>query len=181
MDDRGDGGILTHEGPINQSRITNSFNDKVSAVVVGRGYTVELYELEDYEGDSLTVEGPAVIRQDDLEDHDLNDDITSYKLYYTEVTDEEPQVDEDGPDSVLSLYNNNSSDSWVIRKTAPISVATLVGGEYNDAISKLKIADGYSVTLYADPNYTDAPNTPCLLYTSPSPRDRTRSRMPSSA
>ena len=29
--------------------------------------------------------------------------------------------------------------------------------------------------------YTAAPNTPCLLYTSPSPRDRTRSRMPSSA
>ena len=26
-----------------------------------------------------------------------------------------------------------------------------------------------------------APNNPCLLYTSPSPRDRTRSRMPSSA
>ena len=26
-----------------------------------------------------------------------------------------------------------------------------------------------------------APNMPCLLYTSPSPRDRTRSRMPSSA
>ena len=25
------------------------------------------------------------------------------------------------------------------------------------------------------------PNIPCLLYTSPSPRDRTRSRMPSSA
>ena len=29
------------------------------------------------------------------------------------------------------------------------------------------------------PNYT--PNQDCLLYTSPSPRDRTRSRMPSSA
>ena len=28
---------------------------------------------------------------------------------------------------------------------------------------------------------TIEPNTPCLLYTSPSPRDRTRSRMPSSA
>mgnify|MGYP000473090734 CR=1 FL=1 len=27
----------------------------------------------------------------------------------------------------------------------------------------------------------DMPNTACLLYTSPSPRDRTRSRMPSSA
>ena len=31
---------------------------------------------------------------------------------------------------------------------------------------------------YADP---DAPGEVCLLYTSPSPRDRTRSRMPSSA
>src|SRR5664280_2862730 len=29
--------------------------------------------------------------------------------------------------------------------------------------------------------WDDAPNVSCLLYTSPSPRDRTRSRMPSSA
>ena len=28
---------------------------------------------------------------------------------------------------------------------------------------------------------TSSPNTPCLLYTSPSPRDRQKSRMPSSA
>ena len=34
----------------------------------------------------------------------------------------------------------------------------------------------------ARPSTTSTPNTPnCLLYTSPSPRDRTRSRMPSSA
>ena len=30
-------------------------------------------------------------------------------------------------------------------------------------------------------NFSDDNNHPCLLYTSPSPRDRTRSRMPSSA
>ena len=30
-------------------------------------------------------------------------------------------------------------------------------------------------------NALSAHRTPCLLYTSPSPRDRTRSRMPSSA
>ena len=30
-------------------------------------------------------------------------------------------------------------------------------------------------------HYTNAPLSGCLLYTSPSPRDRTRSRMPSSA
>ena len=35
-------------------------------------------------------------------------------------------------------------------------------------------------TLAQDPNLPNTPNT-CLLYTSPSPRDRTRSRMPSSA
>ena len=29
--------------------------------------------------------------------------------------------------------------------------------------------------------WSDIPNNRCLLYTSPSPRDRTRSRMPSSA
>ena len=36
------------------------------------------------------------------------------------------------------------------------------------------------VALYADV-YVYALVIPCLLYTSPSPRDRTRSRMPSSA
>ena len=30
-------------------------------------------------------------------------------------------------------------------------------------------------------DYMITPDNPCLLYTSPSPRDRTRSRMPSSA
>src|SRR5664280_1027516 len=36
------------------------------------------------------------------------------------------------------------------------------------------------LTAY-DPQNMSAPTTYCLLYTSPSPRDRTRSRMPSSA
>ena len=34
---------------------------------------------------------------------------------------------------------------------------------------------GYELPVFIPPNYI------CLLYTSPSPRDRTRSRMPSSA
>ena len=46
-------------------------------------------------------------------------------------------------------------------------------------IVKLQNADTDATELYK----TDLNNTPepCLLYTSPSPRDRTRSRMPSSA
>ena len=35
--------------------------------------------------------------------------------------------------------------------------------------------------IHDDANAGPGPNKPCLLYTSPSPRDRTRSRMPSSA
>ena len=38
------------------------------------------------------------------------------------------------------------------------------------------VISGYSAGNTENPTYND-----CLLYTSPSPRDRTRSRMPSSA
>ena len=42
------------------------------------------------------------------------------------------------------------------------------------------LENGVTYNVYADPNGSDRPWA-CLLYTSPSPRDRTRSRMPSSA
>ena len=42
-------------------------------------------------------------------------------------------------------------------------------------------ADAYEGTLEIDASHVGALVNGCLLYTSPSPRDRTRSRMPSSA
>ena len=63
-------------------------------------------------------------------------------------------------------------------------VGSLVSCAYNAKITHYKIANAYATAIFygdfvkwADGN----PNTTCLLYTSPSPRDRTRSRMPSSA
>ena len=55
-----------------------------------------------------------------------------------------------------------------------------------DSIKEMKKLKDHSVDLiFADPPYNlqlkDTLYRPCLLYTSPSPRDRTRSRMPSSA
>ena len=49
--------------------------------------------------------------------------------------------------------------------------------------TKLRYYDHYVPRVRAyELNYSDRGKiTPCLLYTSPSPRDRTRSRMPSSA
>ena len=55
------------------------------------------------------------------------------------------------------------------------------------------VDDKWTLKIYSESTYDSydifwcthderpLPNTPCLLYTSPSPRDRTRSRMPSSA
>ena len=50
-------------------------------------------------------------------------------------------------------------------------VAMLVGGAYSGVAGVLKVTRGVNEVI----------STICLLYTSPSPRDRTRSRMPSSA
>ena len=41
---------------------------------------------------------------------------------------------------------------------------------YNERLAREFMIQGFDTTIYT-----------CLLYTSPSPRDRTRSRMPSSA
>ena len=45
----------------------------------------------------------------------------------------------------------------------------------------LIIIPAYNEELNIEATVKDVTNNTCLLYTSPSPRDRTRSRMPSSA
>ena len=64
-------------------------------------------------------------------------------------------------------------------------LAVVVAGEYNEFILE---GEGTMITVPEDimlfVNNTIIPSgmaVVCLLYTSPSPRDRTRSRMPSSA
>ena len=60
----------------------------------------------------------------------------------------------------------------------PVPVgATTAAGYAGYWIASQVTVDGY----IADANAMPASSSTCLLYTSPSPRDRTRSRMPSSA
>ena len=79
----------------------------------------------------------------------------------------------------------NTSQS--IRDTFAYGIKTIAGGEYyalkggiapamasNGHISKEQ-QDAYNAAVAIDQTH------PCLLYTSPSPRDRQKSRMPSSA
>ena len=56
------------------------------------------------------------------------------------------------------------------------------GGNIGTDIVAKSPNDGYTIGMIAVSSLTISPHLyPCLLYTSPSPRDRTRSRMPSSA
>eukprot|EP00657_Telonema_sp_P-1_P001630 TRINITY_DN14265_c0_g1_i1.p1 TRINITY_DN14265_c0_g1~~TRINITY_DN14265_c0_g1_i1.p1 ORF type:complete len:106 (-),score=21.89 TRINITY_DN14265_c0_g1_i1:108-425(-) len=57
----------------------------------------------------------------------------------------------------------------------------LTGGDVEAALKfKRRVVDATAPASYLASERLAHP-TPCLLYTSPSPRDRTRSRMPSSA
>ena len=77
------------------------------------------------------------------------------------------------------------SDTSVLCSLAPL-VSTFLGGVYEPGVS-LTVANRVG-TLSSAFDFTSADmsslakaNLPCLLYTSPSPRDRQKSRMPSSA
>ena len=81
--------------------------------------------------------------------------------------------------------------SILILGAGPIVIGQACEFDYSGAQAcKALREEGYRVilvnsnpaTIMTDPAMADATYIePCLLYTSPSPRDRTRSRMPSSA
>ena len=66
------------------------------------------------------------------------------------------------------------TDLWVLRAQAGSQVA----GVFTQNLCPGAPVDWSRKALAVE---TDGPRIICLLYTSPSPRDRTRSRMPSSA
>ena len=72
----------------------------------------------------------------------------------------------------VAINAPNQSNEIVVTDTTTTSTTTVPSISVETSIF---ITDGTSTST------TSVPPTTCLLYTSPSPRDRTRSRMPSSA
>ena len=75
-------------------------------------------------------------------------------------------------------YGNNAINFWLDDIVVQNSACTGTDGPEN--CSNGIDDDGDGIPDCTDPN-CGTPGITCLLYTSPSPRDRTRSRMPSSA
>ena len=82
-------------------------------------------------------------------------------------------------DSVVNLMGESVAEGrWTAAKKARIRSSRIdATGKLVDQILQLEQKPKVLVSASAVGIYGD----PCLLYTSPSPRDRTRSRMPSSA
>ena len=104
----------------------------------------------------------------------------------------------DAADTALDTRITAIEDEYLVSAMHDVAAGTLTITDQNDSDLVVPLGSGLNVnaTNVDDPNLQDGdfitytvtgsnivptlPNT-CLLYTSPSPRDRTRSRMPSSA
>ena len=62
-----------------------------------------------------------------------------------------------------------------------ISVGYVLVGPSNDGGWSMRHSDGFKSLVKHGYEVEGVESVPCLLYTSPSPRDRQKSRMPSSA
>ena len=87
--------------------------------------------------------------------------------------------------TVPSLTKNLWLDRLLVerleQKTIPITEKLAKSNYAWETIFYQTLAANFGVKINMAPFELLAQSTPCLLYTSPSPRDRTRSRMPSSA
>ena len=84
--------------------------------------------------------------------------------------------------TLTNILNNKQT---FFLSVATITISIFILGLFLMLFSNLngflaKLDDEVQLTVYLNDNISSAERN-CLLYTSPSPRDRTRSRMPSSA
>ena len=61
----------------------SAYNDQISALSVADGYTIEVYEHQNYGGQQLVYVGPKSVGAEELGAAGMDDAISSYKLYVT--------------------------------------------------------------------------------------------------
>ena len=115
-------------------------------------------------------------KEDDIKQ--LSSDINDFKARYR-VGSSNPSSDNDAGD----LFFNTATDKLLVRNAANNSwdEAQSVGNFYISTLSPAFNGVLTEFTITNAPSYASQILLICLLYTSPSPRDRQKSRMPSSA
>ncbi len=126
-----------HPGPVEVAEMGGAHNDAVSSLLIGDGYTVQVFRHWNYTGARLTYVGPQTV---DLAGSGLDNQISSYKLYATPVAAEA---------LVLRDQGVNGAGGWEIVHTGPVEVAW-IGGTHNDRVSSLRIGAGYTVEVFRD-------------------------------
>lgn len=119
--------------PVEVGWIGNAKNDQVSAIIVSDGYIVEVFKHGSFQGTKLDYLGPWTVTMDDLKEHGMHDQISSYKLYVTP----------------LVLYSAASPDGegWQEIEGEPVEVSW-VGEISNDQVSSLVVGKGYTVEVF---------------------------------
>ena len=100
-------------------------------------------------------------------------DATAVNVYIVDC------VNASGNDIVSSHGNNYSNKPYIV-----LDYARITGVANRQGVEEHEMGHAFGLGHVCEPNATITSSTnimACLLYTSPSPRDRTRSRMPSSA
>mgnify|MGYP003373673235 CR=1 FL=1 len=103
---------------------------------------------------------------------------STYKMKFGHHGANHPVKDlDDGRVSITSQNHGFAVDE----KTLPANVRATHVSLFDGTLQGLAYVDKPAFCFQGHPEASPGPHDICLLYTSPSPRDRTRSRMPSSA
>ena len=152
-----DGGSSFPKDPGDEAYFTRVYSDK-RIVTIPNGVIVSVGKIV-YSDRSITITGVGRLRIDN-------------GFQTPEIWRLAPAPAQDGSDVFSAAVE--------LRGSPDIKLPGAAGMIFGGTISNSGCACGLALKT-GGRLYLRAPNTYCLLYTSPSPRDRTRSRMPSSA
>ena len=165
-------------------RRVNNGSWRTSSVTINEGDRVSL-RWESDDADSCYGDGPGFRTSDrtDGTDTSITEPNADRSSTYT-VTCTNADGDEDSDSLTINTRDEDDDDDELEPPTVTLERRVNSGSWRTSSVT---INEGDRVSLRwesddADSCYGDGPGfRTCLLYTSPSPRDRTRSRMPSSA
>ena len=105
----------------------------------------------------------------------------NYVLQNVKLIDETAQILKTNPDNIIAKTQDLQSENRELKREIESLKSELLAGAANDLDSKVVDFNGNKLLKATFENVSADELRACLLYTSPSPRDRQKSRMPSSA